>query len=416
MPVLFRKAALDKRSSPERLDSLMQVTTRKGWIALLAASVVIAAGLLWGIWGRMPDRVHGGGIMLRQGGIFRIESGGAGVIGTIDVEVGQVVAVGEVVASVLQPAVARTISQSESELATLESNRDRSTQLLERNRAAALLSSTAEGESLLATQATLEAQIQFLEGRLDAQNEALRLGLVTEDQRQAVEQNLETARSQLISNRSQIERLEADQANINNQADQTEFALAQEVIQAENQLELLRSGYEGETKVTSPYAGRVISRLMDEGQRVSLGETILFVELIGEEAPLQVLAYVPLQGTRIRPQMTALMSPEGVTWEEYGYMLGEVTTVSQAPVSPEAITRVLRNQTLVTQFTAGGGSYEVVIKLELDPETTSGFKWTSRNGPPIPIGSGTLLQVQIDVDEQPPIALVIPTLRRWLGI
>jgi len=35
-PSIFRQAALDRLSSPEQLDRLMQVTLPTGWIALVA--------------------------------------------------------------------------------------------------------------------------------------------------------------------------------------------------------------------------------------------------------------------------------------------------------------------------------------------------------------------------------------------
>jgi HlyD family secretion protein len=114
--------------------------------------------------------------------------------------------------------------------------------------------------------------------------------------------------------------------------------------------------------------------------------------------------------------MTAQMSPEGITWEEYGYMLGTVEKVAQGPANPDAMTRLLRNQTLIQQFTAAGGVYEVRVKPLTDPSTPSGFKWTSESGPPLKFDSGTLLRVQVPVVEKRPITLVIPTLRGWLGI
>jgi HlyD family secretion protein len=137
------------------------------------------------------------------------------------------------------------------------------------------------------------------------------------------------------------------------------------------------------------------------------------VELTNQ--PLQAVAFVP-QGSRIRPGMTAQMSPEGITWEEYGYMLGEVETVNQGPANPDEMTRLLRNQTLIQQFTAPGGVYEVRVKPLRDPATPSGFKWTSRQGPALKFESGTLLRVQIPVSEKRPITLVIPTVRKWLGV
>ena len=63
-----------------------------------------------------------------------------------------------------------------------------------------------------------------------------------------------------------------------------------------------------------------------------------------------------------------------------------------------------------------GGVYEVHIKPTQDKATPSGFKWTSRMGPPLKFDSGTLLRVQVPVVEKRPITLVIPTVRTWLGI
>ena len=97
-------------------------------------------------------------------------------------------------------------------------------------------------------------------------------------------------------------------------------------------------------------------------------------------------------------------------------MLGVVEAVNQGPSNPEAMNRILRNQTLIQQFTASGGVYEVRVRLLVDSATPSGFKWTSRQGPPMKIGSGILLRVQIPVIEKRPISLVIPTVREWLGV
>ena len=46
---LFRKATIDKVSSPEQLDLLMRVTSPVGWLALTAMAVMIGAV---GVWSR----------------------------------------------------------------------------------------------------------------------------------------------------------------------------------------------------------------------------------------------------------------------------------------------------------------------------------------------------------------------------
>jgi hypothetical protein len=64
---LFRKAALDKLASPERLDVLMQVTSPLGWLALLTMAVLLASIVAWSIFGSMSETVYGEGILVGGG-------------------------------------------------------------------------------------------------------------------------------------------------------------------------------------------------------------------------------------------------------------------------------------------------------------------------------------------------------------
>lgn len=411
---MFRKAALAKLASPEQLDSLMQVTTPKGWMALAAALVVIASGIAWGTLGRTAERVRGAGILLKEGGIFAIESRGTGIVKEVMVGVGDDVRQGQVVVRVSQSEVSQDLRQNQALLADLRANAARSAELVRRNRDAELRSLAEDRTRLVKSTQTLMNQIEFLGSRLKAQTEAVDRGLITRDLRQATAQELEGAKSSLISNQSQTAQLDARESSIRNTAEQSIFNLDQEVRRTERQIEQIRHRLELGTQVLAPYTGRVVSRLVDEGQEVRQGMAVLYIEL--SDQPLQAVAFIPLQGARLRPGMTAQMSPEGITWEEYGYMLGEVVSVTQGPSNPDAMNRILRNSQLIQQFTAGGSVYEMRIRLKLDPKTPSGFAWTSRQGPTIKFGSGTLLQVQIPVEEKRPLEMVIPTVRKWIGI
>jgi hypothetical protein len=68
MSEIYRRAALERLSSPEELDSLMQVTTPKGWLALLSLGGLILIAVLWGIFGRIPTKISGQGIILERTG------------------------------------------------------------------------------------------------------------------------------------------------------------------------------------------------------------------------------------------------------------------------------------------------------------------------------------------------------------
>ena len=108
---VFRKTSLDRLSSPEQLDKLLQVTRLRGWIALVALGFLVGSAVLWGFEGSIPSRVAGQGILLNSGGVLEIAAGAGGRITDVAVNVGDVVREGQVVARVAQPGVLNQIRQ-----------------------------------------------------------------------------------------------------------------------------------------------------------------------------------------------------------------------------------------------------------------------------------------------------------------
>jgi len=94
---LFRKAALDKLASPERLDVLMQVTSPMGWLALMTLAGILAGVIAWSIFSTIPDRIQGQGILLRGGGVLEIRSTGTGTISSLNLKVNDVVKIDQTV-------------------------------------------------------------------------------------------------------------------------------------------------------------------------------------------------------------------------------------------------------------------------------------------------------------------------------
>lgn len=54
---LFRKAALEKLSSPEELDQLMQITGPRGWLVLVALLLLLGVAVVVGVTGEIPVQV-----------------------------------------------------------------------------------------------------------------------------------------------------------------------------------------------------------------------------------------------------------------------------------------------------------------------------------------------------------------------
>jgi hypothetical protein len=99
---IFSKAALDRLSSPEELDQLMQVTTPKGWLALIGLGTILVMALIWGIFGSIPTKVDGQGILLRTEGVYHIASTAAGQVIELYVNAGDIVTEGQTVARIVQ--------------------------------------------------------------------------------------------------------------------------------------------------------------------------------------------------------------------------------------------------------------------------------------------------------------------------
>src|SRR5262249_40923772 len=106
---VFRQAVLDRLASPEQLHTLMQVTDAKGWVALLGCFLLLAAAAVWGIFGRIPTKVEASGILLFSGGLADVVALGSGQISALEVEVGDAVSKGQVIAEVAQPELAEQI-------------------------------------------------------------------------------------------------------------------------------------------------------------------------------------------------------------------------------------------------------------------------------------------------------------------
>jgi hypothetical protein len=99
---LFRSVALERLSTPERLDELMDVTTSRGWLGMAALWATLGAAVAWGFLGSIPTVVTGQGILIRDGSVVTVESPAAGQLFDLFVNVGDTVQQDQVVARVVQ--------------------------------------------------------------------------------------------------------------------------------------------------------------------------------------------------------------------------------------------------------------------------------------------------------------------------
>jgi HlyD family secretion protein len=410
---IFRKAALDRLSSPEQLDRLMQVTDPRGWLALAGLCAIILFGAVWSVVGTIPTTIRGRGILLSSAGIREIESLGAGVLSDLRVDVGDVVAVGDTIALVRQPRLAQEVDQARERVRILEESRERRAAFTSTNVQLETESLDREREDLRRRLEAAEERIAWLEDRLAAQQEALELGLITPEVVQSTRQELEGARAELAGLELQLQNNELSRLLLENDSSQTMTEIEDRIREARGQLEALSLEFRESSTVRSPYAGFVREIRTDVGQIVSGGQAVATVEMV--DAPLQAVIYVPTEGKRIEPGMPARISPVTVRREEYGFIRGSVAFISPQPATPQGMQRTLGNEILVQQLASMGAPFLVRVDLHEDPSTPSGFLWSSSEGPPEDVESGTVVTVEVVVEEQRPISLVIPVLRSLTG-
>lgn len=411
---IFRKAALDRLSSPEQLDRLMEVTRPQGWLALIAVWVVVGVTLLWSIFGSIPTTVVGSGIIMSSAGIREVEVLGSGIVDYLDVAEGDLIEEGDLISRIRQPQLLQRVDQARDRLRLLEAERRTRQRFTDANTELESQTLDHEAADLRRRLPVAQDRIGWLQGRVGAETDAHNLGLITEEVVQNTVQELEGARAELNSLNLQLQNTDLRRLLLESRAFETIEEIDERIREATAQLEALELELTQTSSLLSPYRGYVREIRTDVGQLAVAGQAIVSIEMI--DAPLHAVIFVPTEGKRIQPAMEAQVSPVTVRREEYGFMFGSVATVSTQPATPQGMRRTLNNDILVQQLSSGGAPFVVEISLEPDETTISGFRWSSREGPPITVESGTSIRVRVVVERQRPISLVLPILRSALGL
>ena len=410
-PDLFRKAALEHLTSPERLDSLMEVVSLKLWIALAACMAAVLAGLTWGFLGTVADTARGNGMLLQGGGLINLETGTVGNLELVLVRPGDRVEQGQPLAVLRCPELEARIREAEARRAALERERGTVPPLLAREHRAQLAAHAGQLALLQKTAGPAQERVGFLEQRVAALKAAPEPGRAA-DRLDEAELALAAAQERLAALRNQGHELSGREASAAARLAQRSFDLDRDIADIEGRISLLRQQLGRDGSLASPVPGRVVEVLKDPGEYLPAGTPVLRIE--ATSAPLLGYLLVPRVGKQIRPGMVVQLEPAGIRPEEFGRMLGRVRSVSPAPLSLEAVQEKLKNPTLAAQLGAGGSAYLVEVVPDRDPATPTGLRWTTRLGPPFQFGSGTLIAGQVRLRVQAPVTLMLPALRRWL--
>ena len=414
-PRVFRKVALERLQSPEQIDRLLNVTSARAWLSLAAMATLLGAAIVWGYFGSVTTKTSGQGVVIREGGVQDIVALGAGQVMEVLAGTGGHVRAGDLIATVAQPALLDRIRSAEGQIRDLEAQQREGTRAHTSSSQLQLNSIGQQRASLERSIRDLEAEAKLVRDEIEVDRELLAKELITKQQVNAAEQRLATIETSAQAKQADISQLDTARFRAEREGRDDEVAVANRIAAARRDLEALHRELDGTSKVRSPYTGQVLEVKVGPGSVVQTGTAILSVQ--PEVARLEALLYVPSDKAKeTKPGMAVEISPASVRREEYGFIRGKVTFVSDYPATEAALLRIFENGPLVRSLEGAGPVTEVHVEMEPDPATPSGFRWSSAKGAPVQLSGGTLITGDVVTRDQVPASLVIPFLREKLGI
>ena len=310
---LFSKEALDKMRSPERLDTMLAVTTPIVWMSLGAIVMITCSILLWSVYGSFTVKAEGMGLIMDSAGIVNVSHVASGKLERLYVRTGSHVHKGDLIAHIEQP-----------------------------------------------EQSAETRMAQYGTGLAGSDREAMR----------------------------QVYEFDAKRHRQN---------VAEDIY--------------------SDYDGIIDEIMVEEGGLVSGGEPVCTIRLNEGRSDLTGIFYVSVEnGKRVESGMSIQLAPNGVDVSQSGSLLGVVRSVSQYPVSSASVQQHLGNAHLAQYILTAQKSsvMEVTFDLVRDPNSPSGYLWTSTVGEHKPITAGSFCKGSIIIERQPPIEKVFYKLSQWL--
>jgi HlyD family secretion protein len=365
----------------KNLERLMRVTSIRSWIALLAVVGLLVGVVFWSIFGTLPERIEGHGVLQTEAGTQQITAGAEGILVDLTLKPGDQVTNGQVIG---QLRAARLTEASHTAQARYdeESRRHAELERSEQN-----------------TIASLQTELRRKQGLVKQREESLARHRDNLAKRIVTQSTVDAAKLELDSAINEVSvtemRIRARQ--------QTISMSSASVADARILLQRTLGTAKAVSQVRSAVAGKVTAILRKTGDLVYSGQAIADVASSAAGSTLEVVAFILAKnGKRVLPGQTVRLAVAGVRPQEFGYLQGEVKQVSDYPVSPALAQGVLK-EGVVTE-----ASYEVKIRPIETSTSPTRYAWLGGRGSDENVRAGTKVNVSVQVSMRRPITLVLP--------
>lgn len=330
-----------------------------------------------------------------------------------------------------QTSLKQRIEQIQTLLPTLESRIESMRELLDDQliRGDALLAAEQEYFSSLSQLSNFETQLQELEVQkvqaereyLENQNNVDNIKAKLQEisvQEANVQREYSQSLNRLDELNDRLNQLDAAIAKLEQQDIETSISKTNTAEEVKRRIAQLEAELAQNSQIVSKYDGKILELAIVPGQIIDTGTRIGAIQTTDGDRQLVGVVYLAdKDGKKIEPQMPIQITPSIVKRERYGGIVGEVTAVSDFPVTPQNIATVVGSQEIANSFTAQGQTpIQVFARLETDPDNSSGYQWSSSKGPELQLTPGTTTTARIKVGELAPVSFVIPLFRSWTGL
>ncbi|MEU7037446.1 HlyD family efflux transporter periplasmic adaptor subunit [Streptomyces sp. NPDC046237] len=166
----------------------------------------------------------------------------------------------------------------------------------------------------------------------------------------------------------------------------------------------------GDRPVRAVAGGRVTTLFARMGSVVTTGADVATVERVTDpKDPLVAMLYLPGDAaSTLQVGARVDLGVQSVPRDRYGVLRGRVEAVSRTPQTREQIGAFLGDSGLAAQFSRQGNPVAVLVRLDRSSSTPSGYTWSSTDGPPHPIDSGTPVTGAVHLSAQRPVDWLLP--------
>lgn len=413
----FKEPALKGINSSDQFDQRIRVIPPATRVLAASTAIVCIAALVWAVFGSVPTRVTGHGVVLSaKEGNFSVAAIASGPVVEVLVRPGAHVVAGQPIAIIEQKLLLTRIENALAEVDRLEAN----LVLLRTAHAAQIVSSDEAAKRQLAA---IDEQVAANEVRRDRLRELVanyaslrNRGMISQSEFIARQEQYDLTALELANANARKVEVELAAATKRDNLADVERQKQAEIDLKKSDVDRLRVEMEVGSSVRSPISGIVREIRLGRGDVASAGSMVATVGP-DQQSYYQVMAL--LRGKtrkRAAPGMEAAIVPDTIKKEEYGSMKGVVTAISDEDVSIEHVNQIVHNDQLTKSLFGGEPALLAYVELVPSKDNPSGFEWWSGKGPPYKITAGSVATVDIIVERVRPITLVIPALRKLLSL